>query len=120
MEKLEMLLMMARMVTYYIVYYDDILAKHEDSYEHGYVGSSVLFLEFNVEDTETSIKMIDHLIDEISKQRLEIEYKYRAGYEHYIQQTIENLGHARNIQIGIDNGWDLDKVEEYIQKHIEL
>lgn len=114
MEKLEMLLMMARMVTYYIVYYDDILAMHED------VGSSAVFLEFSVEDTETSIKMIDHLIDEISKQRLEIEYKYRAGYEHYIQKTIENLGHARNIQIGIDNGWDLDKVEEYIQKHIEL
>lgn len=113
MEKLEMLLMMARMVTYYIVNYDDILANHED-----YVGNSVLFLEFSVEDTETTIKMIDHLIDEITKQRLEIEYKYRAGYEHYIQKTIENLGHARNIQIGIDNGWDLDKVEEYIQKHI--
>lgn len=119
MEKLEMLLMMARMVTYYIVNYDAILAEHEDSYEHS-VCSSVLFLEFSVEDTEIIIKMIDHLINEITNQRLEIEYKYRAGYEHYIQKTIENLGHARNIQIGIDNGWDLDKVEEYIKKHIEL
>ena len=113
MEKLEMLLMMARMVTYYIVNYDAILAEHED-----YVGNSAVFLEFSIEDTETIIKMIDHLIDEITNQRLEIEYKYRAGYEHYIQKTIENLGHARNIQIGIDNGWDLDKVEEYIKKHI--
>lgn len=118
MEKLEMLLMMARMVTYYIVNYEDILAMHEDSYEHGYVCNSSLFLEFSVEDIEISIKMIDHLIDEITNQRLEIEYKYRAGHEHYIQKTIENLGHARNIQIGIDNGWDLDKVEKYIQKHI--